>query len=54
MPDILHRVGIAAPPERVLAALDTLDGLRGWWVSTASGEPGPGGTIDFGFCKISF
>jgi uncharacterized protein YndB with AHSA1/START domain len=52
MPDILHRVGIAAPPERVLAALDTLDGLRGWWVSTASGEPGPDGTIDFGFCRM--
>jgi uncharacterized protein YndB with AHSA1/START domain len=53
VPDILHRVGIAAPPERVREALATIEGLRGWWVSTAWGEPGPGGTIDFGFCKMN-
>ena len=52
MPDILHRVGIDAPPERVFDALATLDGLRGWWVSTATGEAKSGGTIDFGFCRM--
>jgi uncharacterized protein YndB with AHSA1/START domain len=52
MPDILHRVGIAAPPERVYQALTTLDGLRGWWVSTTGGDPRPGETIDFGFCRM--
>lgn len=52
MPDILHRVGIGAPPERVSAALTTLDGLRGWWVAEASGDPAAGGTIDFLFCKM--
>jgi uncharacterized protein YndB with AHSA1/START domain len=52
MPDILHRVGIAATPEQVSGALATLEGLRGWWVSTASGEPGPGGVVDFGFCRM--
>jgi len=51
MPDILHRVGIAAQPERVLESLATLDGLRGWWVSDTKGDP-KGGTIDFGFCKM--
>ena len=52
MPDILHRVGIAARPERVLESLTTLDGLRGWWVSDTKGDPKKGGTIDFGFCKM--
>jgi uncharacterized protein YndB with AHSA1/START domain len=52
MPDILHRVGIDAKPEKVFAALATLEGVRGWWVSTAEGNAGKGGTIDFGFCKM--
>jgi uncharacterized protein YndB with AHSA1/START domain len=52
MPDILHRVGIDAKPERVYDTLTTTDGLRSWWVSTAAGDAGQGGTIDFGFCKM--
>lgn len=52
MPDILHRVGIAATPERVFGALTTLAGLRGWWISTATGEPSAGGVVDFGFCTM--
>jgi uncharacterized protein YndB with AHSA1/START domain len=52
MPDILHRVGIDAPPERVSECLTTIEGLRGWWVSNASGNAGAGGTIDFEFCRM--
>jgi uncharacterized protein YndB with AHSA1/START domain len=52
MPDILHRVGIAAKPERVFEALTTIEGLRGWWVSETAGDPEIGGTIDFGFCTM--
>ena len=52
MPDILHRVGIAAPPERVFNSLSSVDGLRSWWTSNTSGDPRTGGTIDFGFCKM--
>jgi len=52
MPDILHRVGVDARPERVFAALTTVDGLRGWWVSQTAGDAGVGGTIDFGFCRM--
>jgi len=52
MPDILHRVGINASPERVFKSLTTLDGLRGWWISETTGDPGLGGTIDFGFCQM--
>ena len=52
MPDILHRVGIDAPPERVFEALTTPQGLRGWWVTDATGDADAGGTIDFGFCRM--
>lgn len=52
MPDILHRVGIGAPPARVYDALTAVDGLRGWWTSETKGNPASGGTIDFGFCKM--
>ena len=36
--DILHRVGINAKPEKVFAALTTIEGLRGWWISIAAGS----------------
>lgn len=52
MADILHRVGIAVRPERVYAALTTIDGLRRWWIHETSGDPEAGGTIDFGFCDM--
>ena len=52
MPDILHRVGINVRPERVHESLTTIEGLQGWWVSQTSGDPRPGGTIDFGFCAM--
>jgi hypothetical protein len=52
MPNILHRVGIDARPERVFEALTTIEGLRGWWVSETTGNAGIGGTIDFGFCQM--
>lgn len=47
MPDILHRVGIAAEPDRVHSALTTIDGIRGWWSSIASGGAGVGGAFQF-------
>jgi uncharacterized protein YndB with AHSA1/START domain len=52
MYDIVHRIGINAKPEAVFAALTTLAGVRGWWVSTATGNSEQGGTIDFGFCEM--
>jgi hypothetical protein len=38
MSDILHRVDIDAKPEQVFKALTTIEGLRGWWFSTATGS----------------
>lgn len=52
MPDILHRVGIAAPAETVFQALASIDGLRHWWVGETTGEPEVGGVINFGFCQM--
>lgn len=48
--DIRHRIGVrSAPPERVYEALTTLDGLRGWWTTDTTGDPGLGGRITFRF-----
>jgi len=52
MPDILHRVGINAPVDRVFDALASIGGLRGWWVSDAGGDAGVGGVVNFGFCQM--
>ena len=52
MPDILHRVGINATPEKVFEALSTIEGLRHWWIVETKGDANPGGVIDFGFCDM--
>lgn len=52
MPDILHRVGIAATPAKVYRALATVEGVRRWWVTEAKGDAGVGGEINFGFCTM--
>jgi len=52
MVDIIHRVGIDAEPEKVFAALTTIEGLRSWWISTTSGNTTKDGSIDFGFCTM--
>ena len=52
MPDILHRIGINAKPEKVFAALTTIEGLRSWWISTTAGNAARGGLINFGFCDM--
>jgi uncharacterized protein YndB with AHSA1/START domain len=47
MPDILHRVGIAAPVAKVYETLTTLEGHRGWWDSNATGNAAKGGELTF-------
>jgi uncharacterized protein YndB with AHSA1/START domain len=47
MPDILHRVGIAAEPNRVFEALTTVEGIRNWWSSETHGDASEGGTFQF-------
>ena len=43
------QVAIAAPRDRVVEALTTLDGLRGWWTPAVTGSTQTGGEITFGF-----
>ena len=47
MPDILHRVGVAAEPKRVFEALTTVEGVRGWWSEATHGDAGEGGAFQF-------
>lgn len=47
MPDILHRVGIAAEPARVFEALTTVEGIRNWWSAETHGDAAGGGTFQF-------
>jgi uncharacterized protein YndB with AHSA1/START domain len=49
MPDILHKVGVKAPPNEAYKALSTLEGLAGWWTSDTRGDPNEGGVIAFHF-----
>ena len=50
MPDILHRIGIKAPAERVYAALTEQSCLAGWWTKDvqARGEVGAVNHFQFG------
>jgi len=52
MPDILHRVGIKIPADKVFQALTTLEGLSRWWISGATGDPEQGGLLLFGFVDM--
>ena len=45
MVDILHRVGIKAPLEKVYQALATREGVAGWWTTDTQGESKVGGML---------
>ena len=49
MPDILHRLTIHAPPERVFEALTTAEGIRNWWTRDADLDAHIGGAGEFRF-----
>lgn len=49
MADILHRVGIRAPADRVFQALSTRDGLAAWWTRDTQGHGDVGGLLQFRF-----
>ncbi|MHB0972482.1 MAG: SRPBCC family protein [Thermoanaerobaculia bacterium] len=49
MVDIIHRIGIKSPAERVYQALASLDGLSSWWTEEVEGEERVGGKIEFRF-----
>jgi len=55
MVDISHEIRIKAPPDRVFAALSTVEGLRAWHSAHVSGEARVGGVLHIeGSGKPSF
>lgn len=49
MPEIDHEIKVSAPPERVFAALTTLEGVKGWHTPNASGDGSVGSEWVFAF-----
>ena len=49
MVDIIHRVGIKAPPAKVYEAVATVEGVAGWWTKDATGASKVGGNMTFRF-----
>ena len=47
--DIIHRVGIKAPLQKVYEALSTVEGIAGWWTEQTSGIAQIGKTIQVQF-----
>jgi uncharacterized protein YndB with AHSA1/START domain len=45
MADIIHRIGIKAPPSKVYAALAAVEGVAGWWTRETGGQSKVGGTV---------
>lgn len=54
MLNILHRIGIKAPPNAVLGALTTFEGLSGWWTEDTKGDGRAGGELAFTFAERGF
>ena len=53
MADIIHRIGIKAPPAQVYKALSTLDGLAHWWTEEVIGDEHIKGKIEFTFRSVT-
>lgn len=49
MPDIIHRVGIIGPVNKVYSALTTDEGLSRWWTTDTAGAADVGSVIEFRF-----
>src|SRR5438309_8007999 len=47
--DLLHRIGIAAPAERIYRAITTEEGIKGWWTTDVKMDTQAGGKAMFGF-----
>jgi uncharacterized protein YndB with AHSA1/START domain len=47
MIDILHRVGIGAPIQKVYRTLTRMEANRPWWDSGTTGDGQQGGVITF-------
>lgn len=52
MINIVHRVGIKAPLQKVYDALATTDGISGWWSQHTTGVSQVGKVIEIGFFSL--
>jgi uncharacterized protein YndB with AHSA1/START domain len=53
MVNIIHRIGIKAPPEKIHAAISSLKGLANWWTNEVSGSTEKDGRIEFIFRAVN-
>jgi uncharacterized protein YndB with AHSA1/START domain len=49
MVDIIHKIGIKAPIDKVYGAVATVAGIAGWWTRQTSGESKPGSDVQVRF-----
>src|SRR2546426_2426364 len=47
--DLIHRISIAAPAEKIYRALTTEEGIKGWWTTDVKMDAHAGGKAVFGF-----
>jgi uncharacterized protein YndB with AHSA1/START domain len=47
--DLIHRIGIAAPAEKIYRAITTEEGIQGWWTTDVNIDTHVGGKAVFGF-----
>jgi uncharacterized protein YndB with AHSA1/START domain len=47
--DIIHRIGIKAPPTKVYEAVATTQGVAGWWTRDTRGTAKVGGKVNVRF-----
>jgi uncharacterized protein YndB with AHSA1/START domain len=51
--DLIHRIEIAAPAEKIYLALTTEEGIKGWWTVDVKMDSHAGGKAVFSFMKHS-
>ena len=49
MARIVFDVDVVAPADRIIEALNTRDGIAGWWTADVAFDGGAGGTMKLGF-----
>ena len=47
--ELIHRIGIAAPAEKIYRAITTEEGIKGWWTTDVKMDAHVGGKAVFGF-----
>lgn len=49
MANISHKIGVAVDQSKAIVALNSINGLAGWWTTDTTGDAEEGGTISFAF-----